>query len=124
MPRPDKQTFAHLEFAKRVKMRRESLGLTREQVANAIGVKPSTVRMYETGRRIPLLLGPLSDGSLLCDALKCEANWLYRFNAEWMTTDLMIELRRQMTPLPAEKRAAKRAKTKRGARKAPSPDLA
>lgn len=35
--------------------RREEFGLTPEQVAEAIGVSPRTVRYWETGERIPNL---------------------------------------------------------------------
>lgn len=36
-----------------IKKRREELGKTQEQLANEVGVKPSTISLYETGARKP-----------------------------------------------------------------------
>lgn len=39
--------------AERLKAIRSKLGLTQSQFANLVGVKTSTIAMYETGERIP-----------------------------------------------------------------------
>lgn len=42
-----------LTVGKRIKKYRESLGITQEELAKAIGTSASAISMYETGSRFP-----------------------------------------------------------------------
>lgn len=43
------------EFCKRLRRRREELGITRKEFASAVGVSVAAVGLYETGDRLPAL---------------------------------------------------------------------
>ncbi len=58
----------------RIKQRREELEMSRQELANEIGVTPSAIANYENGvssPKIELLYK-------LFDVLKCDANYLYQ----------------------------------------------
>lgn len=63
-----------MSMGSRIKERRESLGLSREDLGAIIGVGATAVGNYETGVSTP----KFSVLYKLFDALKCDANYLYQ----------------------------------------------
>lgn len=90
-----------MSFATQLRLRREELGLTRAQLAEALGVTPSSISNYENG-----LSSPKEEILLrLFDALQTDPNYLYRdaFRAEGFTCShaeqQLIERCRTLSPL-------------------------
>ena len=63
------------EMGKRLRNRREELGLSQKDVANRIGVTPGAYQNYEYGKEI-------SSGRIIqiCAVLECSPNWLLGYH--------------------------------------------
>lgn len=59
-------------FARRLRLTRETRGLTQLQVAERTGLKPAAVSHFETGQRRPSLMNLRR----LCDALRVSSDYL------------------------------------------------
>lgn len=65
------------EIGKRLRNKRESLGLNQSEVAKEIGISTGAYQNYEYGKEI-------SSGRILqiCAVLKCSPNWLLGYSKE------------------------------------------
>ena len=74
-----------MSFGEQMRRRREELGLTRQALADRLGVSVSAVGNYETG-----ISAPKEEVLLrLFDALEAEPNYLYRRSAVcWPNTGI------------------------------------
>ena len=79
-----------MSMGDRIKERREQLGMTRDELADKIGVARSAIGNYETNYSVP----KIDILYKLFDALKCDANYLYQ--------DEMKEIEQTSRPTPAE----------------------
>jgi transcriptional regulator with XRE-family HTH domain len=63
---------------------RKKAGLTQRQLADAVGVDPSTIRNWERNRAF---IETLAKVSRLCDVLECETSDLYQTEDPLMQSD-------------------------------------
>lgn len=91
---------SNLEIGKRIKSRREQLGLTLDDISRQVGVAKSTIQRYETGKietpKQPVLLS-------IANVLQVSLDWLMRKTDILSPLSPTLPLPDNILPLPATK---------------------